>query len=259
MKRCVYCHVLKDEGDFINDDGKELKTCHTCLAQVKAWRTANKEKCLERGKSRYKANKELFKEQGKQRYVTHKEEIKKQVKIWREKNREKCRGYDKAYRNSIAKFSLYHDKLTVLEAPKEGEEGRLLVKCARCQEYFSPTYSNVKSRVASLEGKIRGESRLYCSEECKDSCEVFNVKSDLYARHASVERDSAWARRIKKAAKYTCERCGPKENLEAHHEIPVKVDQSLVNDETNGICLCHECHMKAHFESGCTLVDLRKL
>ena len=47
--------------------------------------------------------------------------------------------------------------------------------------------------------------------------------------------------------------------LEAHHEIPVKMNSELVNDEMNGICLCHDCHMKAHSESGCTLADLRNL
>ena len=117
----------------------------------------------------------------------------------------------------------------------------------------------VRDRISALEGKSRGERRLYCSQACKEACEVYGVNYDPYAEHAQFERDPAWAKRIKEEATYVCERCGSEENLEAHHEIPVKLNPELVSDEMNGICLCHECHMKAHSESGCTLADLRKI
>jgi predicted RNA-binding Zn-ribbon protein involved in translation (DUF1610 family) len=43
---------------------------------------------------------------------------------------------------------------------------------------------------------------------------------------------------IKILAKYTCQKCGSKNNLQAHHQI-LKDDNSL-------ICLCGECHSKQH-------------
>jgi len=167
--------------------------------------------------------------------------------------------YSKEYNRRSAKYEIYAHKLTVEESPKKGKNGILLVRCTKCKKYFAPTNREVQNRIRALEGKMSGESRLYCSQECKDSCEIYWVTYDPYAKHASVERDPAWAKRIKEEANYVCERCGSKENLEAHHEIPVKVSPELIFDETNGICLCHDCHMKAHSESGCTLADLRKI
>ena len=259
MKKCTKCGVLKDEKEFIDDKGQVVKMCRRCREYNKEYRERNKEyykEYCERNKDRIKERK---KEQDKERYERNKDRIKEQCKEYRERNKAYYKEYNKEYRKSSAKYETYVHKLTVEESPVQGVDGGLLVKCAKCKTYYTPTNLEVRNRVSALEGKRSGECRLYCSQECKDSCEIYWVKNDPYAEHAQFERDPQWARRIKKAAKYMCERCGSKENLEAHHEIPVKVDQSLVNDETNGICLCHDCHMKAHSESGCTLADLRKI
>ena len=274
MKKCTRCRNLKDEKEFIDDKGQVVKMCRRCREYNKEYRERNKEyykeyyernkdrikeRKKEQDKERYERNKDRIKEQDKERYERNKDRIKEQCKEYRERNKAYYKEYNKEYRKSSAKYETYVHKLTVEESPVQGVDGGLLVKCAKCKTHYTPTRQEVRNRVRALEGKISGESRLYCSQECKDSCEIYGISHDPYTKHASVERDPAWAKRIKEEANYVCERCGSKENLEAHHEIPVKVDQSLVNDETNGICLCHECHMKAHSESGCTLADLRKI
>lgn len=38
----------------------------------------------------------------------------------------------------------------------------------------------------------------------------------------------------------------PPDRLEAHHMIPRCKAPELANDLTNGIALCHECHLRAH-------------
>lgn len=237
MKKCAKCRKLKDEKDFINDKGKVVKTCRGC-------REYNKE--------HYERNKEYMKE-----YM--KEYSKEYYGRNKERRKEYMKEYDKEYNRRSAKYETYAHKLTVEESPKKGKKGELLVRCTKCGEYFAPTNRDTQNRISALEGKLSGESRLYCSQECKDSCEIYWVSYDPHTRHAQFERDPQWAKMVKERAKFTCERCGSKENLEAHHEIPVKVDQSLVNDEDNGICLCHDCHKKAHAEEGCTLADLRKI
>jgi 5-methylcytosine-specific restriction enzyme A len=44
----------------------------------------------------------------------------------------------------------------------------------------------------------------------------------------------------------TCESCGTKDNLEAHHKRPFHLDRSKELDKANLICLCeksgHDCH-----------------
>ena len=43
-----------------------------------------------------------------------------------------------------------------------------------------------------------------------------------------------------------CTICGSKENLEAHHIIPVSHSRAHVYWDTNGITLCHQCHSLVH-------------
>lgn len=266
MKKCTKCGVLKDEREFINDKGEVVKRCKRCREYMKVYYARNKEYY----KENYERNREQKAEYNKEYRECNRDQIKEQkkeyyernkacIKEYREHNKERNKEYFKEYRKSSAKYELHAHKLTVEESPRKGKCGELLVRCTKCGEYFAPTNSEVKSRVSALEGKMSGEHRLYCSQECKDACEIYWVNYDPYAKHASIERDPAWAKAIKKRASFTCERCGSTSDLEAHHEVPVKVNLELVSDEDNGICLCHECHMKAHSESGCTLADLRKI
>ena len=262
MKKCTKCGVLKDEKEFIDDKGKVVKKCIKCREYMKVYRERNKEYYKEYMKEYRERSKEQIKEyreRNKEYYKEYRERSKEQIKEYRERSKEQIKEYMKEYNSRPAKYEVYAHKLTVEESPKKGKKGELLVRCTKCGEYLAPTNGEVQNRVSSLEGRGDGERRLYCSLECKYTCEIYGVNYDPYAKHASVERDPAWAKMVKERANFICERCGSTSELEAHHEIPVKVDQSLVNDEMNGICLCHECHMKAHSESGCTLADLRKI
>ena len=230
-----------------------------CREYMKVYYARNKDQIKAYSKEYRERSKDQIKAQQKEYREQMKERVKEQVKEYYERNRERIKEYKKEYNRRSAKYETYAHKLTVEESPKKGKNGKLLVRCTKCGSYFTPTILEVRNRVNALEGKISGEHRLYCSQECKDACEIYWVSYDPYTKHAQLERDPAWAKRIKEEANYVCERCGSKENLEAHHEIPVKVSPELIFDEMNGICLCHDCHMKAHSESGCTLADVRKI
>ena len=54
-----------------------------------------------------------------------------------------------------------------------------------------------------------------------------------------------WAKRIKDTSPY-CHICGSKEDLEAHHIIPVSHDSTYKYSPTNGIVLCKRCHYLVH-------------
>lgn len=255
MKKCTQCRKLKDGREFINDKGKVVKKCIKCREYMKVYYARNKDRIKEYFKEYRERSKGQIKEQQKE----YREQMKERIKEYRERNKVRAKEQMKEYYKRSAKYETYAHRLTVEESPKCNEDGQLLVRCTKCGGHFTPTYLDVRNRVNALEGRGSGECRLYCSQECKDSCEIYWVKNNPYAEHAQFERDPQWAKMVKERAKFTCERCGSTSELEAHHEIPVKVDQSLVNDEMNGICLCHDCHMKAHSESGCTLADLRKI
>ncbi len=57
-----------------------------------------------------------------------------------------------------------------------------------------------------------------------------------------------WAQRIIRHQPF-CSICGSKENLEAHHIIPVGNSRRYMYQETNGITLCHECHKLVHHKA----------
>lgn len=243
MKKCQRCHVLKKDVEFVNEKGKIVKTCKRCREVMKVWFVQNRDESIERARGWRAQNRERIRERNKVYCDQNKGELSKRKKV---------------YYRSPARYSTFSNRLTILEAPIEGKEGELFVKCAKCGIYFTPTNQAVQNRISALNSEGGWESRLYCSDECKYSCEVFHKKSDPFERATQLERDPTWSKNVKERANYTCERCGSKERLEAHHEVAVKIDSTKANDLDNGICLCHDCHMKAHSESGCTLSDLRK-
>ena len=60
--------------------------------------------------------------------------------------------------------------------------------------------------------------------------------------HAALK----WRENVIKRSGGKCANCGSTNRLEVHHIVPVCEDPENATNENNGICLCHECHMKAH-------------
>jgi len=259
MRKCSQCDVLKEDEEFVASTGKFVKTCKRCQEVKKRWYENNKDKMRESKKAWREQNRNKVIENHRAWRARNREYLRNRSKVSREQNKDTISEYMRKYFLSPVSYDRFSDKLTVLESPIRGEHGEMRVRCAKCGTYFTPRYQDVRNRVVSLNSDDGAERRLYCSEVCKHSCEVYRKIKDPAERAVRFERDSIWSKEIKKRANYTCERCGSKEKLEAHHEIAVKIDSTKANDLDNGICLCHDCHMKAHSESGCTLVDLRKL
>ena len=51
-----------------------------------------------------------------------------------------------------------------------------------------------------------------------------------------------WHEEVFKRDNYTCQECGSKKQLHAHHIIPVRCCPWLAVDIDNGITLCKDCH-----------------
>ena len=93
----------------------------------------------------------------------------------------------------------------------------------------------------------------YCSRECSHSAMVGN-KAPTWKDGKSLERDRArfgtelkeWRKSVFKRDNYTCQHCGNKTYLHAHHIIEWAVDESKRFEISNGITLCVECHSKVH-------------
>lgn len=210
-------------------------------------------------------------------YAENREHVLKKTKQWREDNIEYAREYGKnyywknrgrelvetkEYMSSAAKFETHAQHLTVLESPKEGENGELLVKCSTCRDYFIPTNRMVNHRRMSLEGKADGEKRLYCSDECKEACSVFG-RVNYQANHPALQNKRYDPQQVREIAfaQYgeTCEKCGKvhgRENLKVHPELSFKQFPMYEADEKNLWVLYDECHKQMHTLPGCSYSEI---
>ena len=55
-----------------------------------------------------------------------------------------------------------------------------------------------------------------------------------------------WAKEVKAIWDNKCAYCGKTIKLEAHHIKSRTKYPEIANDLTNGIALCHDCHLRAH-------------
>jgi len=134
----------------------------------------------------------------------------------------------------------------------------LQVKCLKCNNWFTPTISQVTSRIASLKGYSKGENRFYCSDECKHSCSIYRrIKYSAEEKHSSInpnftsEELKTWSKEVLKRANHICEYC---ENIAttAHHIQPKKLEPFFALDPDNGVACCTECHYKYGHSNGCS-------
>ena len=86
------------------------------------------------------------------------------------------------------------------------------------------------------------EAPIYVTQEEYEF--ILNAKVVEDARNTYAQKK--WAKLIKELSDYTCECCGSKENLVAHHLISFKYCIQLRLHLKNGICLCSKCHTEYH-------------
>lgn len=263
--------MSKKTKRFIDENGQECSKCK----EYKLWNEFTNETSSKTGKCDIckKCQQEYYQERKEERlqyaeqYRSDPVNIEKQKDYqakYREDNKEKLRKQKREcarkWLNKSAKYKTYAKYLTVLESPRETEDGYLEVKCAKCRDYYIPTNQEARNRKDSLNGKRRGESRLYCSEECKENCEVYHQSSspkNFKHKLTGREVDPVWREMVLEQDDYTCQKCGKTNvQLDAHHILPVVSNEILQNDVDNGITLCKECHKEIHQLEGCTLGEL---
>lgn len=81
--------------------------------------------------------------------------------------------------------------------------------------------------------------------KCLDCRYSRSVAKESNLKKRTNSQINHWAEQVKKHHPY-CVICGAKDNLEAHHIIPVSHSRRFRFLSTNGITLCHECHHLVH-------------
>ena len=120
--------------------------------------------------------------------------------------------------------------------------------------WFTPIYSQLYERIRQIESEDgQGGCYFYCSDKCKESCVLYNLKSDPFKDTSMLytyEEYNTWKTQVLKQDNYECQKCGSKENLHCHHIIPIKIEPMFSLDPDNGIVLCEKCHYKYGHKTG---------
>lgn len=156
-----------------------------------------------------------------------------------------------------AAFSVWNDRIAKYEKT-EDRNGLLFVECSLCKNMFNPTSMQVKNRLIAINGIRPGENRLYCSPQCKNSCPVFNKRSDFIGDERKRFDSQALKDIVKNLDNCECCMCGNRFDLVVHHINPVAIVPMLSLDPDNCITLCKECHKKVHSMPGCELYKIRR-
>lgn len=264
MKKCSKCRRVFPDNDFIGVYGKEVKMCKICREVHKRSNERRADKIKEYQADYHRKNADKLIAYRKEYKRKDKGKIVESRKKYYRKNIEKITKYSKEYnRLYMAKkalYATYADKLTVDEQAESNAKGGLVVICFKCASKFVPTNAQAHGRVQALLGNLSGERHLYCSQECKDSCSIYNVRYDpAEASHdTSALRNPEWVQLVKGRDGFTCQKCGDMGDVQAHHIEPVALRPDLADDLDNGITLCTSCHREVHKREGCDLGYLRR-
>lgn len=161
---------------------------------------------------------------------------------------------------NIPLYDTFADRLSWAEAVNRNENNKdyLQVECTKCKTWFIPKRTDVRNRIYALNGFIAGEYRFYCSDSCKNSCDVYGQK--LYPKNFKSDVEDKynlriWRKEVLKRANYRCEYC---ENnaTDAHHIKPVKLEPFFILDPDNGIACCEKCHYIYGHKEECSTGNL---
>lgn len=160
-------------------------------------------------------------------------------------------------------FDIFEQQLSFCEELKRDvEDYRVLnVRCAYCGKWYRPEKLEVYNRVACLKNtdpNCGGESRFYCSEECKALCPIYKKISWPDGYSSRTEVNSQLRKIVFERDNWECQKCNSDKSLECHHIDPVSQEPFFANDPDSCITLCKECHKFVHTKiEGCKYNELR--
>lgn len=161
--------------------------------------------------------------------------------------------------NGLSDYKSYHLKIPIDDCPTEGSYGELQVRCKMCQKLFTPNRNQVFNRIRVINTLGEGESNFYCSDECKQECSIYNVRSDTHILAQQIDNYEAKVKLARNCQLETkrilrqhqmdqfgyhfCEKCGKSvENPELHHTIEVAKDPLGSITIAGQMLVCTECH-----------------
>ena len=164
-------------------------------------------------------------------------------------------------------FDTYYKRLEIVDEVRRSKEDHnvLEVKCTYCGRWYKPNVDSVVRRLTSVDTdpcskRTHGESRLYCSIHCKNTCPIFRMRKypKGFKRSTSREVQPELRKMVLKRDGYICQRCGEVDiELHCHHIDGLHKNPIESADIDNCVTLCKKCHKYVHREKGCTYQELK--
>ena len=208
-----------------------------------------------------------------------KEKISKKIKkLWKDKNssynnieyRTKNKKKNKRTINKIKqKYPLFFEIEEMRYNPDKLSEKEIQVHCKNhtCKnskekgEWFTPTGRQIESRISKIENDGIDCCYFYCSDECKNKCPLFNLKSDPFKDVEIIYTPNEYKtfrKFVLSRDGYKCQYCGePAEHV--HHERPQKLEPFFSLDPDYAISTCKKCHFEKGHKDECSTGNLSKI
>lgn len=165
---------------------------------------------------------------------------------------------------NIPLYDSYAEKLCGTEECRNSPDNfdYLEVKCTYCGKWFVPKTSDITERIKAINGKGRGERRLYCSEGCKKSCSIYGRRKfpKGFRKGTAREVQPDLRKMVLLRDSFQCQKCsasGPTIQLHCHHITGIVKNPIESADVDNCITLCKSCHKEVHTWNGCKYQELR--
>lgn len=115
----------------------------------------------------------------------------------------------------------------------------------RPREYFQPMLDAMKiSRIKNPDKYVK-IAIANLPKDCKGdkNGNWKGGKTSFSRRFRSTSKYKNWRKLVLSSFKNKCADCSSKDNIEAHHIIPLSRDISFAHIKINGVALCRKCHI----------------
>ena len=167
------------------------------------------------------------------------------------------------FKKGIPLYDTYYKQLLLYDKVRRSKKdlNTIETKCAYCGKWFIPALSEVCYRLSAIKGQRKGysEHRLYCSNECKFLCPIFNKQKWPKGFKISTSREVQPELRqlVFERDNWTCVKCKSTENLHCHHIEGIRWEPIESADMDKCITICKYCHTNIHKKNGCKYNEMR--
>jgi len=163
-------------------------------------------------------------------------------------------GYNQ---RNIPLYGTYSHQIDFCEQTRRSpdDENILEVRCTYCNKWFIPTLRNIINRLENIKGKYTSENRFYCSDDCKNNCNIYGQKKypKKHRKDISREVQPQLRKLVFERDNWICQKCHNDKNLHCHHYEGIEINPIESADMDNCITLCKECHKTVHKQDGCSM------